>query len=279
MQVTDASTTIISAAKIMTQKFFPQKFLLKVMCLLALVAGLSAQASAQAVGDYRSTIAVFNWTATGSWERYNGSTWVVPSPSQGYPGQYPGTGTVTIRDGATVTINVSPANPIGGLVVGEGASGVLQFDNTNRTLNIGSGGVTVNAGGTFRVATPANPNDNTHTINITGGGSFTNNGTINFREDSGGNIDVANLNLSGNLAGTGTSSTFNNITFNGANNQTITIGGTINNIQAVTYNNTGTAPNNQITNQSTVFTNALTTRQTAAGATNISTFTAGNYRH
>jgi hypothetical protein len=54
-------------------------------------------------------------------------------------------------------------------------------------------------------------------------------------------FDVVNLNLSGNLEGTGTS-TFNNITFNGTNNQTITIGGTINNVQAVTYNNTGTAP-------------------------------------
>jgi hypothetical protein len=277
-----------------------QKRLLSILfcCSLLLIA---AQASAQAVGDYRSTIAVFNWTVTGNWERWNGSAWVL-NPPQGYPGQNPGTGTVTIRNGATVTINVSPANAIGGLVVGEGTSGTLQFDNTNRTLNIGSGGVIVNAnatfqfgnanqtlnvnggsvlvnaGGTFRVAVPANPNNNTHTINITGGGSFTNNGTINFREVSGGSTDIANLNLSGNLAGTGTS-TFNNITFNGNNNQTITIGGTINNIQAVTYNNTGTAPNNEITNQSVAFTNALTARQTAAGATNISTFTAGNYRH
>jgi hypothetical protein len=214
-------------------------------CSLLLIA---AQASAQAVGDYRSTIAVFNWNATGNWERWNGSAWVVPSPLEGYPGQYPGTGTVTIRNGATVTINVniSSANAIGGLVVGENTSGTLQFDNTNRTLNIGSGGVLVRAGGTFRVAVPANPNNNTHTINITGGGSFTNNGTVNFREVSDGNTDVANLNLSGNLAGTGTS-TFNNIQFNGTTNQTITIGGTvaINGTVATTvqFNNTGTAPN------------------------------------
>jgi hypothetical protein len=120
------------------------------------------------------------------------------------------------------------------------------------------------------VAVPANPNNNTHTINITGGGSFTNNGTINFRQVDVNIPDVANLFLSGNLAGTGTS-TFNNITFNGTNNQTITIGGTINNIQAVTYNNTGTAPNNQITNQSTTFTTAINP--------GTSTFTQGNYRH
>ncbi|MFN3346009.1 MAG: G8 domain-containing protein, partial [Chloroherpetonaceae bacterium] len=205
-----------------------KKILLKATCLLMLVIGFSMQANAQAVGDYRSTVAVFNWNAAGNWERWNGSAWVL-NPIEGYPGQNSGTGTVTISNGATVTINVTPANPIGGLVVGGGTSGTLQFDNANRTLNVGSGGVTVNVNGTFRVATPANPNDNTHTINISGGGSFINNGTVNFREVSGGNTDVANINLSGNLSGLGTS-TFNNITFNGTNNQLINIGGTINNV-------------------------------------------------
>ncbi len=272
MQVPYASTTILSAAKMITKNM-----LLKAACLLALLVGFTVQANAQTVGDYRSTVAVFNWTVTGNWERWNGSTWVL-NPAEGYPGQSTGTGTVTIRNGATVTINVTPANPIGGLVVGEGTSGVLAFDHINRTLNVQAGGVTVNAGATFRTASPANPDNDTHTLNITGGGSFTNNGTVIFRETSGGNTDLVNINLSGNLAGTGTS-TFNNITFNGTNNQTITIGGTISNVQAVTYNNTGLAPNNQITNQSTTFTNALTARQTAASPTNISTFTAGNYRH
>ncbi|MFN3394411.1 MAG: G8 domain-containing protein, partial [Candidatus Thermochlorobacter sp.] len=238
-----------------TNSLFVRIFIL----LACLTLSFAAQANAQAAGDYRSNATVFNWNAAGNWQRWNGSTWVL-NPIEGYPGQNPGTGTVTIRDGATVTINVTPANPIGGLVVGEGTSGTLQFDNANRTLNVGSGGVTVNANGTFRVATPANPNNNTHTINISGGGSFINNGTVNFREVSGGNTDVANINLSGNLSGSGTS-TFNNITFNGTNNQLIDIGGTvaINGTAAgtITFNNTGTAPNNQITNQSVAFTNAI----------------------
>jgi hypothetical protein len=255
-----------------------QKRLLSILfcCSLLLIA---AQASAQAVGDYRSSIAFFNWTATGNWERWNGSAWVL-NPPQGYPGQNPGTGTVTIRNGAVVTINVSPPNPIGGLVVGEGTSGTLRFDNTSgRTLTVGAGGVAIASGGQFNASgTPQDNGNDTHTLTIQNGGSLTNNGTISFRIPDGASFfDIVNINLSGNLAGTGTS-TFNNITFNGTNDQTITIGGTIN-IQAVTYNNTGTAPNNQITNQSTVFTNALTTRQTAAGATNISTFTQGNYVH
>ncbi len=256
-----------NAYKPVTHRSFQKRLHLLLLCGILLLT--ATQTNAQSIGDYRSTVAVFNWTVTGNWERWNGTTWVL-NPTEGYPGLNTGTGTVTIRDGATVTINVTPANAIGGLVVGEGTSGILQFDNTNRTLNIGAGGVLVNAGSTFRVATPANPTNNTHTITITGGGSFTNNGTVNFREVSGGNTDVANLNLSGNLAGTGTS-TFNNIIFNGTSNQTITIGGTINNIQAVTYNNTGTAPNNQITNQSTTFTAAINP--------GTSTFTAGNYRH
>ncbi len=196
-----------------TQKTQTKSFFARTLIVLACLAlSFAAQANAQAVGDYRSNGAVFNWNQTGNWERWNGSNWVTPTATEGYPGQNAGTGVVTIRDGATVTINVTPANAIGGLVVGEGTSGILQFDNTNRTLNFGNGGVTVATNGTFRVATPANPNNNTHTINITGGGSFTNNGTVSFREVSSGNTDVANINLSGNLSGSGTS-TFNNITF------------------------------------------------------------------
>ncbi|MDW8466443.1 MAG: hypothetical protein RML35_09810 [Chloroherpetonaceae bacterium] len=254
-------------------------------CILSLLAFLALgfvalDARAQAIGDYRSTVAVFNWTATGNWERWDGSNWVL-NPPQGYPGQNPGTGTVTIRNGATVTINVTPANPIGGLIVGEGTSGILQFDNTSgRVLTVGAGGVQVNSGGIFRASgTTQDGGDDVHTLTIQGGGALTNNGTVDFRRPDGATaFDVVNIQLSGNLAGSGTS-TFNNITFNGTSNQTITIGGTISNVQAVTYNNTGTALSNQITNQSTAFTDALTARQTAAGLTNISTFTAGNYRH
>lgn len=271
MRVSYALTTTTSAARI-------KKNLLKATCLLILSVALTAQVSAQTDGDYRSsTLGPFNWDNTSSWERYNGSSWESPTH---YPGQSPGTGVVTIRNGATVTINVTPTDSIGGLVVGEGTSGTLRFDNTSgRILTVGANGVLVNAGGTFNASGPTQDGGNdTHTLNIQSGGSFTNNGTVNFRRPDGTNFDVVNINLSGNLSGSGTS-TFNNITFNGTTDQTITIAGTISNVQQVTYNNTGTAPNNRINNQSTVFTNALTTRQTAAGATNISIFTAGNYTH
>ncbi|MGQ9806617.1 MAG: beta strand repeat-containing protein, partial [Chlorobiales bacterium] len=181
--------------------------------------------------------------------------------------------------GATVTINVSPAQPIGGLTVGEGVSGTLFFDNTNgRILTVGTAGVTVNNGGTFNVTgSPDNGND-THTLTINNGGSFTNYGSINFRLPDGSNyVDVLNVNLSGNLAGTGGTSTFNNITFNGTNDQTISISGTVviggTTGNTITFNNTGTAPNNKITNESVDFTNAISV---TPGRT---TFTQGNYVH
>ena len=140
------------------------------LCLLFSLL-LATQTNAQNTGDYQTAGTDFNWTATSNWERWNGTTWV-QNPSQGYPGENPGTGTVTIRDGAVVTINISPPYPIGGLVVGEGTSGILQFDNANRTLNIGSGGVMVNAGGTFQFGNAA------QTLTVNGGSVRVNPGGI-----------------------------------------------------------------------------------------------------
>jgi len=174
-----------------------QLHLLHLHLLCGILLLTATQTNAQSIGDYRSTVAVFNWTATGNWERWNGTNWV---SSSDYPGQNPGTGTVTIRNGATVTINVSPTNPIGGLVVGEGTSGVLQFDNTNnRVLTVGAGGVTIASGGQFNASgTTQDGGNDTYTLTIQGGGAFTNNGTINFRRPDNTNFDVVNLNLSGN---------------------------------------------------------------------------------
>ena len=65
----------------------------------------------QSAGDYRSR-ATGNWNNTATWRRYNGSDWVAATD---YPGQNPGTGTVTIQDGDNVSLNVTPANSIGAL--------------------------------------------------------------------------------------------------------------------------------------------------------------------
>lgn len=69
--------------------------------------------AADVAGDYRSitTGSSLNWSSRTTWERYNGSTWVMPTAGEGYPGQYSGTGTVTISNSPsnTIKLNVSPA--------------------------------------------------------------------------------------------------------------------------------------------------------------------------
>lgn len=157
------------------------------------------------------------------------------------------------------------------LTINKSSSSVTLPDDI--ALTIAAQSVTVNSAATFQV-NGSDANAVTHAINVSG--NLTNDGTLNLR--SGATLDLANINIAGNLSGIGTSN-FNNITFNGSSNQAITIGGAVTNIQAVIYNNTGAAGNDEIRNQSTIFSDALTTRQTAAGTTNISTFTNGNYIH
>lgn len=257
MQVSYASTTNSSAVR--------KRFNSLLFSIILLSIFIAAQTNAQNY-NYRSA-GNGNWSAAGTWQVEDpagSGNWTNALSPPSNPND-----TVLIRNGHTVTINTSPT--IRRLVVGEGTSGVLQFDNTSgRVLTVGAGGVTIASGGQFNASGTQDNGNDTHTLTIQNGGSLTNDGTISFRIPDGAFFDIVNINLSGNLEGAGTS-TFNNITFNGTSNQTISIGGTIYNIQAVTYNNTGTAPNNQITNQSTTFTTAINP--------GTSTFTQGNYRH
>jgi hypothetical protein len=119
-----------------------------------------AQLIAQTTGDYRSNAGTFNWTATASWQRWNGTTWV-SNPAEGYPGQNASgiAGTVTIQNGHTVTANSDvTTNDLGNLtLLGSGridfsnnididVTGVLTMDGTSqitgsgttRTLDVGS---------------------------------------------------------------------------------------------------------------------------------------------
>jgi hypothetical protein len=136
----------------------------------------SGQSLAQTTGDYRSNAASFTWTTTANWQRWNGSSWV-PNPAEGYPGLNASgiAGTVTILNGHTVTLNVSPAQSIGNLEVGSGASGTLTIGNnvTARTLTM-TGTVTVQAGATLQTGSTSLA----HILNV--GGNFINNGTVNL---------------------------------------------------------------------------------------------------
>jgi hypothetical protein len=67
----------------------------------------------QSAGDYRS-VANGNWNDVTKWETYNGSSWVSANT---YPGQTPGTGTVTIIVETTMLITANVPYPITNLLV------------------------------------------------------------------------------------------------------------------------------------------------------------------
>jgi len=119
---------------------------------------------AQTTGDYRSNAATFNWNAAASWQRWNGAAWT-SNPAEGHPGQNASgiAGTVTILNTHTVTLNVSPAQSIGNLVIASGGT----FVGGNFTLS--TTGNFTNNGGTF---TPS-----TSTITFTGSGAQAINGS------------------------------------------------------------------------------------------------------
>jgi len=142
--------------KLFTRTFF----------LSALIICLSGSLWAQTTGDYQTNNATpFNWNATASWQRWNGSGWI-SNPAEGYPGQNASgiSGTVTILNGHTVTLNVSPAQNIGNFVIASGGT----LTGGNFTLKVA--GDFTNNGGTF---TPS-----TSTITFTGAIAQAINGTL-----------------------------------------------------------------------------------------------------
>ena len=188
-----------------------------IACIAVIFLLISHMADAQSTGDYRTNAATMNWSSASNWQRWNGSTWV-SNPSQGYPGQNAGTGTVTILNGHSVILNNSPAQNIGSLVIGGGTSGSLTIgnNNTNRTLKV-TGNVTVS-----------------NNASLTSAGN-------------GGN----DLNIAGDLINNGTfdlhiGSATTDVTFNGSSNQTVGGTGATTDFNDITINNTGAAGNNII---------------------------------
>lgn len=103
----------------------------------------SFEGFSQTTGDYRSA-GTGNWTTLASWEYYNGSAWVTPTTTQGYPGQIsspakPTTGAVLIQAGHAITMGTSSlsTSSIGSLTI-------------NGTLNLSAG----SSGSTFSINTP-----------------------------------------------------------------------------------------------------------------------------
>ncbi len=141
----------------------------------------------QTVGDYRSN-GTGNWTTSSIWQYYNGTAWVTPSGTspQGYPGEFPGTGTVTIRNTNTITLTTSITNLFTKLIIGDGTSSgvfavgadIANFNTLDIIINPTGN---INFTGQNELKLPANSGIKINApgkINTTGPGSCTNNTAI-----------------------------------------------------------------------------------------------------
>lgn len=118
------------------------------LLMLGICMVVSSWLLAQSAGDYRSNATTMNWNSSSSWQKYNGSSWIA---STDYPGQNACSScTVTIQNGNTVTLNVSPANSVGNIIVGGGTNGTLTLGTYTLTI---SGDLTVRAGATLNLST------------------------------------------------------------------------------------------------------------------------------
>jgi hypothetical protein len=96
--------------------------------------------TAQLIGDYRS-VTTGNYTTLSTWQRFNGTSWVTPGTLQGWPGQYTGTGNVTIQPGHTVTVSNTGISTL--------TMGVFNIQNTGQLYLTGN-----NNGQNFGINTP-----------------------------------------------------------------------------------------------------------------------------
>lgn len=189
----------------------------KIYLILSLMFFAALNSFSQTTGDYR-TAADANWSVLSTWERWNGASWVTPTVGQGYPGEFAVPAVVTILNTDDVTLDVSPANNIGSLVLQTGSStSSITFSGTNS--------LTVNGNVSFEVPTDAT---SAKTIAVAAG-SFTC-GSISMDNVGGGNDDIilsistGTVTVTGNITMSGsTSENFINITGAG----TLNIGGSI----------------------------------------------------
>jgi hypothetical protein len=83
----------------------------------------------QSAGDYRS-IGNGNWNDHTKWETFDGSNWVSASS---YPGQYPGTGVVTVINGTEIILTIAVPYPIASLSVTADSYCSCSQDNYSQT--------------------------------------------------------------------------------------------------------------------------------------------------
>jgi hypothetical protein len=236
---------------------------------MALTIIINTGISAQTTGDYRSNAATMTWSTAGSWQRYNGTTWVTataaPSSSDGV---------ITIQNGHTVTVTANVT--VDQLIINSG--GILNIgtttDNGVWSITVADGsGIDLVNNGTLNINSKNTSHyrfmtvngqmqNNTNTSIIAGhtAGYLTVNGSIIFTGETylsgvgafnlsaGATIEISSANgivtastTSGNLRNSGTR-TLNvgaNYTYNGTGNQNMGSGFPTNLTGNLTINNPG----------------------------------------
>jgi len=165
-----------------------QNYFLKGLLFLLLMLSFGG-AWAQVNGDYRTRNSG-NWSANGTWQVYNGG-WVNCAPGD-YPGATAGAGTVTITNNIDVTLNTTPTNSIGALVLATGnRASYITFSGTN----------SLNVTGVTTIESPTSTNASRYKyINVLAGSlstasivmdGSTNNGRDSYIEISTGTVTVS----------------------------------------------------------------------------------------
>ena len=168
---------------------------------------------AQVTGDFRSAAGGV-WSASATWQRYSSTgVWQNTGVGENNPGQVPGvgvaSGSVTIQNTDTVTLDITNATSITNLTIGGGVSGILQFETVaNRTLTL-TGNLSILVGAAMNVQ-----NAGVQAGSIVVGGNLSNAGTINIRRLA---TRYADMTINGTtLSGNGTYTSFRNLIIGGA---------------------------------------------------------------
>ncbi|GEM_PF-3420216 len=175
--------------------------------------GYTLVATASTITEVTSSpFTIISGSVTGSITSTGSGNWSSTTPDAPWPSGIVPTSSdaVTIADGSTVTIDAAAA--CASLTVGQGTSGILQFEETTaRTLTVVND-VTIRQGGIF--STSSSGSVVTHSLSV--GGNLINNGSLDFSTNS-------------NSAGA-------SITFTGSSNVTFGGSGSVTNIRSLTLN-------------------------------------------
>lgn len=122
----------------------------RLQCIIVLLLIFVLKVGSQSIGDYRSATSG-NYITLSTWQIFNGTTWVTPIAAQGFPGQFAGTGNVTIQSGHTITVGSAgiATQRMGVFTILSGGQLYLTGASVNVNFNINTLILQINATGSI----------------------------------------------------------------------------------------------------------------------------------